>query len=221
MIAITERDRKQMKGAIFDVDGTILDSMNVWGEVAVEFFAMYKCEIDDKIKHEIKEMQLEESFPYLIKLWSLDIEVEDAINTMRKMIINEYKNNIPPKEYVCEYIKKLHNDGVKIAVATSSYRELCESAFKRLGILDYIDAYAFSNEVGCDKSNPDVYLLAAQRIGVNPEDSFVYEDIVSGIEGAKKGGFKTCAVYDASNENETDILKEKADIYIKSWKELL
>lgn len=210
-----------MKGAIFDVDGTILDSMSVWEKVCVDFFAMHGRVIDDDIIPKIKEMQLEESFPYLIDLWSLDIDVTDSINTMRKMIKNEYENSISAKPYVCEYIKKLHNDGVKIAVATSSYKELLDGAFKRLGILDLIDAYAFSTEVGCDKSNPDVYLLSAKRIGVSPEDCIVYEDIVAGICGAKKGGFKTCAVYDKTNEHETDILKDISDIYIKCWSQLL
>ena len=210
-----------MKGAIFDVDGTILDSMNVWYKVAEEFFQRHNCIVDDKVKFDIKEMPLEESFPYLINKWSLNIDVEESINTMRNMIKNEYANYIEAKPFVCEYIKKLHNEGVKIAIATSGYMELCQSAFKRLEILDCIDAYAFSREVGCDKSNPDVYLLAAQRIGINPEECCVYEDIVSGVDGAKKGGFKTCAVYDASNENETEALKEKADIYINCWKELL
>lgn len=210
-----------MKGAIFDVDGTILDSMSVWEKVCEDFFAMHGRIIDDETKFKIKEMQLEESFPYLIDLWSLDIDVTDSINTMREMIKNEYEKNIPAKPYVCEYIKKLHNDGVKIAIATSSYKELLEGAFKRLGIWDLIDAFAFSTEVGCDKSNPDVYLLSSQRIGVSPEDCLVYEDIVAGIKGAKKGGFKTCAVYDKTNEQETDILKEAADIYINCWSQLL
>ncbi len=210
-----------MKGAIFDVDGTILDSMSIWEKVCEDFFAMHGCVIDEETKFKIKEMQLEESFPYLINLLSLDIDVTQSINTMREMIKKAYADSIPPKPYVCEYIKKLHNDGVKIAIATSSYKELLDGAFKRLGILEYIDAYAFSTEVGCDKSNPDIYLLSAERIGVSPGDCIVYEDIVAGIKGAKKGGFKTCAVYDETNVHETDILKETSDIYIKCWSQLL
>ena len=111
-----------MKGAIFDVDGTILDSMNVWYKVAEEFFQRHNCIVDDKVKFDIKEMPLEESFPYLINKWSLNIDVEESINTMRNMIKNEYANYIEAKPFVCEYIKKLHSEGVKIAIATSGYK---------------------------------------------------------------------------------------------------
>lgn len=75
--------------------------------------------------------------------------------------------------------------------------------------------------MGVNKSNPDVYLLAAERIGVAPSECVVYEDIVPGIEGAKKGGFETCAVWDISNTGKTEELKKKSDRYIKSFAELL
>ena len=118
-------------------------------------------------------------------------------------------------------MKKLHDDGVKIAIATSGYEELCRKAFIRLGVWQYIDACAFSSEVGVNKSNPDVYLLAAKRIGIPPEECTVFEDIVTGIGGAKKGGFKTCAIYDETNVDDTEKLKQLSDCYITGWKDLL
>ena len=113
------------------------------------------------------------------------------------------------------------NEGVKIAIATSGYKDLAEAALKRLGMADMIDAYALSCEVGVKKSNPDVYLLAAKRIGVPPEDCMVFEDILIGINGAKKGGMKTTAIYDDLNVDDTEKLKDAADRYIKDWTELL
>lgn len=169
----------------------------------------------------VNDMRLEDSAPLLIKLWDLDMTSEFILDSVKKQFQTEYKTTIEAKPYVVDYIKKLHNKGVKIAVATSGYYELCSHALKRHGILEYIDAFAFSHEVGCAKSNPDIYLLAAQRLGVSPKDTTVYEDILIGIQGAKKGGFGTCAVEDETNLHETDKLKEEADIYIKSWKELL
>lgn len=210
-----------IKGAVFDIDGTILDSMNIWYKVAEDFFADLGHYFTEELATKTKEMPLEESIPYLIDLWSLDITTEYAIQTMKNMMVEAYKNTIEPKPYVCDYIKKLHDEGVKIAVATSGYKELCTETFKRIGIYEYIDEYAFTTEVGCDKSNPDIYLLAAKRIGINPRDCMVYEDIVKGIGGAKKGGFKACAIYDDTNVEDTEELKSLADIYITSWKELL
>jgi len=96
-----------------------------------------------------------------------------------------------------------------------------QAAFKRLGILDLITTHSNSKEVGVNKSNPDVYLLAAKRLGIAPEKCMVFEDIYPGICGAKKGGFLTCAIYDTLSKNDTENMKKDADIYIKSWREVL
>ena len=94
-------------------------------------------------------------------------------------------------------MRRLHDDGVKIAIATSGFAELCRAAFGRIGIADIIDTYAFSSEVGCSKSSPDIYLLAARRLSLPPSDCTVYEDIITGIMSAKQAGFAAVAVEDA------------------------
>ena len=118
-------------------------------------------------------------------------------------------------------MEKLKSEGVKIGVATSGYPDLWQHALKRLGMLDLIDGYALTSETGVNKSHPDVYLLAAERIGVAPSECMVFEDIVSGIVGAKKGGMMATAIYDESNKDRTEEFKKLADRYIVSWKELL
>ncbi len=210
-----------MRGAIFDVDGTLLDSMSVWWDVLIDFFKMHGSELSDEEATKYKDYTLDESIPVMIDLLGLDMTKEEVLSALQEMIFEQYKNNIPLKKGADKYLKKLHNDGVKIAIATSGYEELCKLAFERLGVWQYIDACAFSSEVGVNKSNPDVYLLAAKRLGVSPEECTVYEDIVNGINGAKKGGFTTCAIYDSSNADETDVLKQLSDHYITGWEDLL
>ena len=203
------------------MDGTLLDSMSMWFDLAVEFYEEQGHTLTKERAMEYGDVTLEESVPLIIEELGLDMTAEELIGHLKKMAVRHYEEIIPLKEGAAEYMKKLHDDGVKIAIATSGYKELCKRAFTRLGVWQYIDECAFSEEVGVNKSNPDVYLLAAKRIGVKPEECVVYEDIARGIGGAKKGGFKTCAVYDKSNEGETEELKRLADGYIKSWKELL
>lgn len=210
-----------MRGAIFDVDGTLLDSMPVWWRVSEKFFRNHNLDVSCKRFEEYKEMRLEDSLPQIRAEFKIDMTVDDMIDEFRRLAFEEYRDFVQMKPYAKEYMEKLHNEGVKIAIATSGYEGLCRSAFTRLGVWDIIDARAFSDEVGVDKSHPDVYLLAAKRIGVEPSECVVFEDIVKGIEGAKSGGFKTCAVYDESNEEETQTLKSTADRYIKSFKELV
>lgn len=210
-----------MRGAIFDVDGTLLDSMTVWWDVLIDFFKMHGRELTDDEAIDYKERTLEESIPIMTELLKLDMSKEEVSDRLKEMALVQYEKTLPLKDGAGEYIKKLHDSGVKIAIATSGYEELCRKAFTRLGIWDYIDACAFSSEVGVNKSNPDVYLLAAKRIGIPPKECTVFEDIITGISGAKKGGFKTCAVYDESSADVTDALKQLSDHYITGWKDLL
>lgn len=210
-----------MKGAIFDVDGTLLDSMPVWWRVSEWFFENHGIEVTNERFAEYKEMRLEDSLPVIREEFKLDMSISDMISEFQRLAAEEYRDSVQLKPYAKEYMEQLKNDGVKIAIATSGYEELCKAAFERLGVWAMIDARAFSDEVGVDKSNPDIYLLAAKKIGVKPSECTVYEDITAGISGAKKGGFKTCAVFDESNKDDTATLKQLADKYITSWSELL
>lgn len=210
-----------MKGAIFDVDGTLLDSMPVWWRASERFFENYGIEVTNERFAEYKEMRLEDSLPVIREEFKLDMSISDMVSEFQRLAAEEYRDSVQLKPYAKEYMEQLKNDGVKIAIATSGYEELCKAAFERLGVWAMIDARAFSDEVGVDKSNPDIYLLAAKKIGVKPSECTVYEDITAGISGAKKGGFKTCAVFDESNKDDTATLKQLADKYITSWSELL
>lgn len=207
-------------GAIFDVDGTILDSMRVWEDMTARFLKKYGIELTAEMVDEFRNMTLEVSLPLIVSTYGLDINEGGVFEEFNRMAFEEYTERVPAKPGAAEYLRRLSDAGVKIAIATSGFPNACQGAFARLGLAQYIDAYAFSSEVKVDKSNPDVYLLAAGRIGVKPADCMVFEDILAGIKGAKLAGMQTTAVYDLSNRAETDALKETADRYITDWSEL-
>lgn len=210
-----------MKGAIFDVDGTLLDSMGVWYKISDRFFQENGLVLTPNLATKFQEMTLEESLPFIVERFSLPTPVEAVFDRFQELMREEYLSFIPLKPYAKEYVQKLHGQGIKIALATSGYRDLCQGAFERLGLWHCFDAVALSSEVGVNKGNPDVYLLAAQRLGLAPEDCMVYEDIPLGITGAKKAKMKTTAIYDITNEPMTNALKQLSDHYITGWHELL
>ena len=209
-----------MSGAIFDVDGTLLDSMGVWYNVTENYFRLNGKPLDPQIGALFQNMTLTDSTSYMHNVLGFSDKPEQVLNNLEQMIAVEYEQNIPLKPYAEEYIRSLYKNGVRLAVATSGYARLWRSAFDRLGILKYFDAAAFSSEVGVDKSNPDVYLLAAERLGKAPCECTVYEDILTGIIGAKKAGMRTVGIYDESNENDTEEIIKHADIYVKDYSEL-
>lgn len=210
-----------MKGAIFDVDGTLLDSMTMWYDVTERFFQQNHLILDEATALSFQEMTLEESLPFMIEHYGLKKTFDQLRAEFYKMVEEEYAFHIPLKPYAKEYLYKLKSEGVKLAIATSSYEYLCKSALQRLGVWELFDAIALSSQVGVNKTNPDVYLLAAQRIGVPPEECVVFEDILAGLEGAKKAGMQVVAVEDATNAHIRTALKANAHRYISSWKELL
>lgn len=210
-----------MQGAIFDVDGTILDSMTAWVDITNEFFTEHEINISKEETPSYQSMSFEESLIGIHNAYLPNMAIPEMFDEFSRRASEKYSKNLPAKPYVCEYIRTLYNDGVKIAAATSGFPELVYSAFKRLKIYDMFSVYAFSGEVGCSKSSPDIYLLAAKRLGLKPEDCTVYEDIVTGIKSAKSAGFKTVAVEDATNTRDKDRLIQYSDRYITGWDELL
>lgn len=206
--------------AIFDVDGTILDSMQVWEKVTREFCSSRGLEVTSEDEELFRNMTLEESMPYIKNKYNLSESAEELKSIFEMGIADEYKYNIKIKPHAEEVLRRFKARGMRLCIATSTYKELCRAAFERLGIWELFDGIAVSEEVKVNKKNPDIYLLAAVRAGVSPEKCIVFEDITAGIKGAKKGGMFTCAVRDTSNEAFTRELKELADIYISDWEEL-
>ncbi len=208
-------------GAIFDIDGTILDTMGVWREITLNFLLKKGITPTQEEMDNYCDLSMAETMQYTKVQFNLPESVEELQDGFEKLSREKYMYEVPAKPYIKEYMEKLKSEGVKIGVATSGYPDLWQHALKRLGMLHLIDGYALTSETGVNKSHPDVYLLAAERIGVAPSECMVFEDIVSGIVGAKKGGMMVTAIYDESNKDRTEEFKKLADRYIVSWKELL
>lgn len=210
-----------MQGAVFDIDGTILDSMGIWYTVTVKFLAMHGVNITEQQADAYSEMTLEQSLPYLQRQFLPQLTINQISDGIYGMLADEYGKRVQAKPGVCDYIRGLYDRGVRIAAATSSYPELCRSALSRLGIDRFITAYTFSHEVGCGKDKPDIYLLAAKKLSLKPYDCTVFEDLLAGVISAKSAGFNVIAVADHSNIPDTQRLIQHSDRYITGWNELL
>ena len=134
---------------------------------------------------------------------------------------NHYKNNVKLKPGALNYLKKLKESGIKIGLATSNSIPLLTATLKNNNAFDLFDAITVTDEVKKSKSNPDIYLLAAKKLGVNPSECMVYEDIIAAVEGVKLAGMKVTGVYDEHAKHQIELLKKECDNYIYSYEELL
>ncbi len=208
-------------GAIFDLDGTLLDSMYVWKQIDVDFLAAQNLAVPDDYLQAVNGMSMEQAAAYTRRRFQLALSETELVQTWKRMAKREYHTRVPLKKGVADYVRALRAKGVRCAIATASETDLYEPALARAGILDCFDAHALLREVERGKRFPDVYLLAARRLGLPPERCVVFEDIYDGVCGARDGGFFTCAVADEASAPMQVQIRRAAHAYIYSFEELL
>ncbi|MDF1494053.1 HAD family hydrolase [Caproiciproducens sp. CPB-2] len=212
---------KELKGAIFDLDGTLLESMGIWAQIDQRFLAKRGIPLPDDYVEKVTPMNYRDAAAYTIARFSLPETAAEVIRDWKEMSEQAYRFEIALKPRAGEFLRKLKSRGVRLAVATAQAPELYEPALKNNGVFDLFDAFAHLGEVERGKGFPDIYLLAAQRLGLSARDCVVFEDISAGIRGAKAGGFRTCGVYDPYSDYEKETILREADRYIDSFAQLL
>lgn len=211
----------KIKAAIFDLDGTIADSLDVWSDIDARFFRVHGLPQPATYQNDVQCMDFASAAAYTKKLLSLDESEEEIMEEWRQMSLDEYSSKILLKDGAARFIKKLHQNGVRLGLATASGRELYEPLLRRYGIYEYFGACVTTTEAGKSKDFPDVYLLCAEMLGCEPCDCAVFEDILPGILSAKSVGMTAVGVYDPHSVKFENEVKTKSDIYIRSFNDLL
>lgn len=210
-----------IKAAIFDLDGTLVDSMWVWHQIDIDYLSKKGHAVPPNLNDEITHLSFSQTAQYFKNRFSIEDSIEDIMATWNSMAYDHYKNNVILKKGALEYLQKLKNAGVKIGLATSNSMPLLTATLKNNNAFHLFDAITVTDEVKKSKSNPDIYLLAAKKLGVSPSECMVYEDIIAAVEGVKLAGMKVTGVYDEHAKHQIDILKKECDKYIYSYEELL
>lgn len=203
-----------MKAYIFDLDGTILDSMDVWEKIDIDFLQKRGITVPSDYAEEITSMSFNEVAAYTINRFKLSDTVEGLKQEWNDMAAFAYEHTVQMKPYAKEYLTALRERGVKLAVATSLSDELLNLSLRSHGIYDLFHVICTTEEAGYGKSRPDVFRLTAEKLNVLPCDCVVFEDILNAVKSAKSIGMKVCGVYDKSSQADWDAIKESADYVI-------
>ncbi len=183
-------------GAIFDLDGTILDSMSIWNEAGYLFLKKLGIEGSRNLGKRMFSMTMQEGAAYLQKRYELSLSETEIIDGIDETVADFYRNQVKLKPGMEELLHYLKQSGWKLTVATSSDRRNIEPALKRLGIDRYFDQIFTCSEVGVGKENPKIYLDAATAMNTCPRRTWIFEDALHGIQTGNAIGFQTVGVYD-------------------------
>ncbi len=208
-----------MKCAIFDLDGTLMDSMWYWTEACPEYVRSLGIEPEENLSRKFLSLSLPESADYLIKNYGINLSNDEICKGIDKIMERHYVNDINMKPFMKEIVIGLYKRGVKLAIATATDRPLVYKCLERNGIREYFDYVITSTEVGKSKQHPDIYMKCSDYFGIPYEDSYVFEDLPYGIESSSKVGFNTVGLYDKPSEFHQERIKASAKYYFKDFDE--
>lgn len=205
------------QAALFDMDGTVLDSMRVWADVDRKFFEVRNMPVPENYAKEISGLSFRQTAVYTKEKFGLSESVDEILAEWDSMCRWEYAENVPLKENAREYLIKLKTEGKKLGVATALPKHLYKPALERNGVYHLFDAFATTDETDGRKASGKIYLLCAERLGVAPEDCCVFEDIQDGITGAKAAGMKAVLVSDEAAKHSREESLKIADAHLDAY----
>ncbi len=208
-----------IKAVVFDADGTLLDSMKIWRDAAPRFLLKSGLNVIPGLSDKVFDMSFSEGCEYICRLYP-GLTPDSVGRGVSAELNSFYKHEVALTHGARELIAALSVRELPMAVATEGIREMLESAFSRLGILDYFHGLFICSEHKTTKDSPLIYKLAVESLGVRPSETLVFEDTLRAVSTASEAGFHTAAVAEAESAQNRDSIEKKADIFLNSLSEI-
>lgn len=209
----------KISGAIFDVDGTLLDSMSIWDTIGADYLRSIGYIPRENLNEIFKNMSLLQAAEYYRNEYGVTLRVEEIMSGVNAMLEQFYQYEAPLKPGAAELLARLRQNRVKLCIATATDRYLVEAALARCGVLSYFGEIFTCNGVGHGKDEPHIFEAALRFLGTEKSETVVFDDALYAIKAAKEAGFPVAAVCDSHEKNQEEI-RVLSDVYLKDLTQL-
>lgn len=208
------------KYAVFDADGTLFDSMQMWGSFASDFVKSYSMVPKPDLDSAVAMLGYDAASRLLKKDYFHHLSCEQIKNMMNEHIVDFYENRVELKEGASDFLRALSQRGVKLAVATATDREIIKKALKNCRVSEFFGAVVSCNDIGkAKKDSARVFEVAAEMLGGSKEEAVIFEDALHAIKTAKRDGFRCFGLFDELSKGDREEMQKICEFYFDSWKQ--
>lgn len=212
---------KYAKAVLFDLDGTLVDSMWMWKDIDMEYLGKYGITLPPELQEYIEGMSFSEVSAYFKEAFGIKESLEEIKSEWVSMAKYKYTHEVPLKPGALRFLKHLKEQGIPMGIATSNSRDLLDAVLKSLEIAPYFDCCMTSCEAGAGKPAPDIYLKVAKILKTEPKDCLIFEDTPAGILAGNRAGIPVCAMADENSAGRKDQILQMADYYAETFDQVL
>ena len=209
----------RLRGAIFDMDGTLLDSMQVWENAGEDYLRTLGCVPEEGVGERMRRMSLQQAALYCRERYALPLSVEEIMAGVNGRVERFYRQEARLKPGALDFLRTLSQRGVRMCLATATDLHLVEAALDRCGVRTYFSALFTCTQVGSGKDEPHIYRAALRHLGTGRADTLVFEDALYAARTAKGDGFVTVGVADAYEKSEGE-LERLSDCFLRDFREV-
>lgn len=207
---------QKFKGFLFDMDGTLFDSMMMWRHLMPDYLRKHGIELPREVHRSMQGYTLGQVIETVAELYHEHLDEQEMLEYYDQRLKQAYGEQVVFKPYALEYLQHLRAQDRKLALVTTTDRVYVDVLFERLGLHDYFEVILTISDVGAGKNKPDIYHEATRRLQLEVQDCVIFEDALFALETARAAGYVTIGVEDHGHVDE-ETLTKNCDLMIKSW----